>query len=135
MEASLSPDARFASGQPPREVLLELEEVREKIEEQLTQAHGAVAATIAVSTGLSVGYVLWLVRGGLLLSSVLSALPAWQLIDPLPVLGSLKRTQDDSDPDDDAIEGLFQRSRTEPRPAAATTVLRARHVISSEAGA
>ena len=39
---------------------------------------GSTGSTVAVSTGLSVGYVLWLVRGGVLLSSVLSSMPAWQ---------------------------------------------------------
>ena len=65
--------------------------------------------------------VLWLVRGGLLLTSVLSALPAWQVVDPLPVLGTMKRARDDAGADDDAIEGLFQRARppVQPRPATA----------------
>ena len=72
---------QLASGQPPRDALLELEEVRNRIEEQFAQNRTMVASTIAVSTGLSVGYVLWLVRGGLLLTSVLSALPAWQVVD------------------------------------------------------
>jgi hypothetical protein len=35
---------------------------------------------------MSVGYVVWLFRGGLLLGSLLSSLPAWHVIDPLPVL-------------------------------------------------
>ncbi|WP_372883044.1 VCBS domain-containing protein, partial [Psychromonas sp.] len=44
---------------------------------------------VAVSTGLSVGYVAWLVRSGIILTSVLSSMPAWRFIDPLPVLSSL----------------------------------------------
>jgi hypothetical protein len=114
MDSAPTLDPQAASGQPPREALLELEAVRDRIEEQLVQSRSVVASTIAVSTGLSVGYVLWLVRGGLLLSSVLSALPAWQVVDPLPVLGTMRRAQDDPDADDDAVEGLFQRSRARP---------------------
>jgi hypothetical protein len=52
---------------------------------------------------------------------VLSALPAWQVIDPLPVLGNLRRDGEDAD-DDDAVERLFRRSSaaSPPRgPAAA----------------
>jgi len=30
--------------------------------------------------------VIWLIRGGALVGSMLSAMPAWQMIDPLPVL-------------------------------------------------
>ena len=53
----------------------------------------------AASTSLSVGYVIWLLRGGVLLSSLLSSLPAWRLVDPLPVLS---RLSDDTDDEDDA---------------------------------
>ncbi|MGI9324712.1 MAG: hypothetical protein ACR2PZ_05795, partial [Pseudomonadales bacterium] len=43
-------------------------------------------------------YVVWLVRGGVVLSSVLSSLPAWRLIDPLPVLATvLSNSQDEED--------------------------------------
>jgi hypothetical protein len=104
-------DVAFRAGQPPQDALLELEQVRSQIEEQLAQSRSVVASTIAVSTGLSVGYVLWLVRGGLLLTSVLSALPAWQVVDPLPVLGSIARDGEDGDEDDDAVEALFRRAR------------------------
>ncbi|MPZ43278.1 MAG: hypothetical protein GEV05_07755, partial [Betaproteobacteria bacterium] len=125
---------QLAAGQPPRDALLELEEVRNRIEEQFAQGRSVVASTIAVSTGLSVGYVLWLVRGGLLLTSVLSALPAWQVVDPLPVLGTMKRAQDDSDADDDAIEDLFRRSRSraQPRPENAAGTVNARDRLPEE---
>jgi hypothetical protein len=128
---------QLASGQPPRDALLELEAVRNRIEEQFEQSRSVVASTIAVSTGLSVGYVLWLVRGGLLLTSVLSALPAWQVVDPLPVLGTMRRAQDDPDADDDAIEDLFQRSRSRPhaRTADADTAHYARERLPEEAEA
>ena len=45
-----------------------------------------VASTATIASGLSVGYVVWLARGGLLAASLLSSMPAWRLIDPLPVL-------------------------------------------------
>jgi len=134
MRADVSIATQLASGQPPRDALLELEAVRNRIEEQFEQSRSVVASTIAVSTGLSVGYVLWLVRGGLLLTSVLSALPAWQVVDPLPVLGTMRRTRDDSNADDDAIEGLFQRSRSRPhaRTADADTARHARERLREE---
>ena len=42
--------------------------------------------------------MIWLIRGGVLLSSVLSSLPAWRMVDPLPVLGRL------DDEDEEAFE-------------------------------
>ena len=84
-----------------------------------TVAQGKVEALVvgsstAVAGSLSVGYVMWLVRGGVLLSSLMSSLPAWRVLDPLPILG---RTRDDDDePDgegpDDPLERLFMRARS-----------------------
>jgi predicted lipid-binding transport protein (Tim44 family) len=70
------------------------------------------AGAILVS-GLSVGYVLWLARGGVLMASLMSALPAWSAVDPLPVLGRSKRRDRNDDPalDDrnagSALERMF----------------------------
>jgi hypothetical protein len=54
-----------------------------------------VVGTTAVSvTGLTVGYVLWLIRGGTLLASLVSSLPAWCAFDPLPVLDNFDASED-----------------------------------------
>ena len=44
-----------------------------------------------VLTTASTGYVLWLLRAGPLVASVLSSLPAWRTFDPLPVLDFWER--------------------------------------------
>ena len=54
-----------------------------------------VGSAIAASIGLSVGYVVWLLKGGSLLASVLSSLPAWQLADPLAILVGKKGDDDE----------------------------------------
>jgi hypothetical protein len=79
-----------------------------------------VASTIAASAGLSAGYVVWLIRGGVLLSGVLSALPAWQLIDPLPVLAYIKRDTDKDSEEGESLESMVESDHTakdqEPSP-------------------
>lgn len=58
----------------------------------------AVGSAAVVTTSLSVGYVIWILRGGSLLTTFMSALPAWQAFDPLPVLQSFhKATEEDDD--------------------------------------
>jgi hypothetical protein len=47
---------------------------------------------------LSVGYVIWILRGGTILTTFVSALPAWQSFDPLPILQSVNR-KDEADND------------------------------------
>ncbi|MDO8263426.1 MAG: hypothetical protein Q7T21_09375, partial [Gallionella sp.] len=86
----------------------ELDQLREHITADAEGEKHIIGASVAVGTGLSIGYVLWLLRGGVLLSSLLSALPAWRFIDPLPVLGRLKEDNDEDDEagEDESLESL-----------------------------
>jgi hypothetical protein len=77
----------------------DLDKLRQENEAEATGETRVAGTVFAASTSLSVGYVIWLLRGGVLLSSLLSSLPAWRLVDPLPVLS---RLSDGSDDDDDA---------------------------------
>ncbi len=65
------------------------------------------------------GYVLWLIRGGALLGSVLSSLPAWKLIDPLPVLASVGAVwrEEDEDDEDESLEEMVQRESPKAKDA------------------
>lgn len=56
-----------------------------------------VGSTAVVSTSLSVGYVIWILRGGSILTTFLSSMPAWQNFDPLPVLKSFERQKKEED--------------------------------------
>jgi hypothetical protein len=55
-----------------------------------------VGTTTAVSGGLTVGYVIWLIRGGSLLATMMSVMPTWISFDPLPVMDQFE--------DDELIE-------------------------------
>ena len=83
-----------------------LDRLREDVEE-LTQFETRLASsTMAMTTGLSVGYVIWLTRGGLLLASLMSSLPAWRLIDPIPILAQLNFADEE---DDESLEEMVRR--------------------------
>ena len=56
-----------------------------------------VGSTAVVTTSLSVGYVIWVLRGGSLLTAFMSSLPAWHAFDPLAVLQSFERRKDKDD--------------------------------------
>jgi hypothetical protein len=43
-----------------------------------------VITTTAMAT--TAGYILWTLRGGFLMATLLSSLPSWKFIDPLPIL-------------------------------------------------
>ena len=76
-----------------------VDQMRESIENQSKVEHLLSAAAAAAGLSLSVGYLVWLVRGGVLLSSLLSSLPAWRMLDPLPVLARIGDEEDDEDVD------------------------------------
>ena len=91
-------------------MLEQLDKMREAIRKDLN-LEKTVAITAAGATfGVSVVYVLWLIRGGVLMGSYLSALPAWQVLDPLPVL---ERLQNPEDEEDDSFEE-FESLRVDP---------------------
>ncbi len=87
----------------------ELDRLRQNVEEETELQKSVVGSSVAVTTGLSVGYVVWLVRGGVLLSSVLSSLPAWRMIDPLPILGSMAGRSDDESSEKDSLDSLVRK--------------------------
>ena len=99
------------------EFLHDLDRVREAFNEVETTEKINIASSIAASTGLSVGYVIWLIRSGALLSTLLSSLPAWQLVNPVNVLAvpaKKKRRKDGDDLEDDSIESMFVDQTSSP---------------------
>ena len=62
-------------------------------EETTAASRAVVGSSLALTTGVSIGYFLYLLRGGAIMASMLTSLPAWRFVDPLPILTSL----DDSD--------------------------------------
>ena len=93
----------------------ELDLAREDINEVASINHAFVGSTVALSTGISVGYVVWLARGGLLLASMLSSMPAWRLVDPLPILASLR--EQDTEDAGDSLASLLEQAATDEAPA------------------
>ena len=87
------------------------------------QQHAEVPFFVAgsaagVTSALTVGYVLWTIRSGWLVTSLLAQMPAWRLVDPLVVLDYLDEDSSSSKKkeDDDSLESLLERH--EPKPEA-----------------
>ncbi|MBL8328696.1 MAG: cadherin domain-containing protein, partial [Rubrivivax sp.] len=103
-------------------LLQALDRVRDDVAGQDIEGTVVIGTSALVSGGLSVGYVLWLLRGGVLIATMVSAVPAWAGIDPLPVLAQGRgQDEDDAEDEGDPIERLFSRARRLiHRPEAAT---------------
>ena len=76
----------------------ELDRLREQARHEFSLEHTMALSATGVTFGLSVAYVFWMIRSGVLVGSLLSALPAWRVLDPLPVLS---RADGNTDEDDD----------------------------------
>jgi len=62
-----------------------LEDFRDDVQADLFLEFTAGSVAV-LSLAATAGYVLWSLKGGYLLASMLSQLPAWRLVDPLPVV-------------------------------------------------
>ncbi|NNU42824.1 hypothetical protein [Ramlibacter montanisoli] len=82
----------------------ELNRLRRQLHEDFDLDRSTSITVAGLSLGVSLVYVLWLVRGGVLLGSYLSALPAWRLLDPLPVLARAGDEEEDGDEDDETFD-------------------------------
>jgi hypothetical protein len=108
-DGSVLSAARIQSVHDPA-MLDVLDEMRRGLSEQGRLEANALAVAAAATLGLSVGYVIWLLRGGVLVSSLLSSLPAWRLVDPLPILGRLDDEESSDEAADDTLESLVART-------------------------
>ncbi|MCA9079731.1 MAG: tandem-95 repeat protein, partial [Planctomycetaceae bacterium] len=74
-------------------------EIEAQVKQHLTFERIIVGTTAMATGGLTVGYVIWLIRGGSLLATMLSVLPSWTSFDPLPVLEQFEEEHDEGDDD------------------------------------
>jgi hypothetical protein len=93
------------------EWMSELDHMREQVDQKIETGGAMAVSSVAVTGSLSVGYVIWLLRGGLLLSSLLSSMPAWHAVDPMPVLARGGDSDDDEGAEADPLEKLFGKAR------------------------
>ena len=82
----------------------QLNQLKEDTDQNNLQATRVAIGTTATSAAASVGYVIWLARGGILLSSVMTALPAWRFVDPFPVLSRL--SDDETGEDGETLQSM-----------------------------
>ena len=63
---------------------------------------GVPALVASTASFLTVGYVAWIIRGGVLLTTFMSSIPAWKTLDITPILESSTL----ADEDDESIEQM-----------------------------
>ncbi len=87
----------------------EFEHLRAKFTQVNVESGVLWQAAASITAGLSAGYAIWLARGGLVFTSVLTSLPAWRFIDPLPILTQGYSGRDDQG---ESLESLVSHQAT-----------------------
>jgi hypothetical protein len=72
----------------------DLDSFKDSLSYEFSIPNWAAGSVVFTTAGLSVGYIIWTIRSGYLVASVLSSLPAWALVDPLPVLEYLDESEE-----------------------------------------
>lgn len=90
-----------------------LDNTKDQFREAATLGKTIQVSTVALSTGLSVGYIIWILRGGVIVASMMSAMPAWRFIDPLPVLDNL---EEDPENDSESLESMVRGKEHQSQP-------------------
>jgi VCBS repeat-containing protein len=73
-----------------------------------------IGSALVSAVGISIGYVFWIVRGGYLLTSLLTSMPAWRFVDPLPVLEYLGADAESNDKRDrETLASMLDEKQTE----------------------
>jgi hypothetical protein len=76
-----------------------------------------VGSVGVVTTGFSVGYLFWAIRGGMLVSGLLAQVPAWTMLDPLLVIDG-----DQKDEDKESLQNLMDRQQAKMNSDEDTTM-------------
>ncbi len=90
-----------------------LDSFKEALGQDILIERAVIGSAVASSVGLSAGYVLWMLKGGSLLASVLSSIPAWHLADPLSILVGKRDEDEDEDEDEETLRTIIEDSSTD----------------------
>ena len=82
----------------------DMEEIEQVVEKDMKISANVERSALGVTAGLSVGYIVYMLRSGYLVSCILANLPAWKMVDPMPVFDDVLRGADE---DDESLESMI----------------------------
>lgn len=74
-----------------------IDTIERQVQETSRPASLTIGASVTATTTMTVGYVIWGIRGGILLSSVMANLPMWRLMDPMAILSASDSLTEDEE--------------------------------------
>ena len=89
-----------------------LDEMGHQIHVEFQMPDVLMVSTTGVTSALTVGYVMWLLKGGHIMAGLLAQVPAWKLIDPLPIIAHLDQLGE-HELEDDSLQTLMDKAEQE----------------------
>ena len=89
--------------------------MKRDIHAELNFDDAVIGSVATVGSGLTAGYIMWAIRGGMLLSGLLAQMPAWTMLDPLLIVERINSEESKGDSLADIVDG--QKSREKPPPS------------------
>jgi hypothetical protein len=109
MSAEVRREALYQQLTQDGQVWQQLDSFHEQLSESTQRDAVVVGSVGVVGTGLSVGYLIWMVRFGTILSGLLAQVPAWTLLDPLLVVDGQSE-----DEDQESIQTIVDQQPSRP---------------------
>ena len=97
-------------GVTPDSTLKGLDQVRDDLSRPRMVGGAAQQMMLTFAPTATVGYVLWTVRGGFLLTGLLAQIPAWRIIDPLSILEGADGEANDGE----SLQSMLEESNRTP---------------------
>jgi hypothetical protein len=116
-----APVAFVINANPDSAITQKLDEMHEQVTKDPALKELVAGTAQWASLAVSVIYILWTIRAGYLLASLLSSMPAWTFVDPLPILDHVNDPNDpegrnrrgknsnNTDEDDESLQNLVER--------------------------
>ena len=71
-----------------------------------------LGVVVGTSSAASIGVIVWVLRGGSLIASLMAGLPAWRMLDPIPIVESREKISAASSDKDKEREEEEERLRS-----------------------
>lgn len=85
-----------------------LDSLDDMVEQEINLEAVEIALSAGASTAVMAGYVIWIMRGGFLMTALLAQMPAWSMVNPLPIFAG-----GDLDEDGEDLASMLQKSNEE----------------------
>jgi hypothetical protein len=97
-----------------------LDNLRENVTDETAQFEVALRSGALLATGLSIGYVAWLAKGGLMAASLVTTLPLWRIFDPIPVLANMDDSEEEPTGESESLASMLEDQQETDKSVANT---------------